>query len=90
MSEEILYLRKLSTEIDESNKLLKALIAVVISQQERTTTDKIRLLDSAGLRPTQIAEVLGTTPNFVMVTLSRQRKSERIARAPRHKYKSKR
>jgi hypothetical protein len=42
-----------------------------------STKDKITFLSKAGLRPALIAEILGTTPNHVSVTLSKERKPAR-------------
>jgi DNA-directed RNA polymerase specialized sigma24 family protein len=80
LSEDNYWLRKLATQTDATNRLLQATLAVLLKQQDLNTTDKILLLYSTGLRPTQIAEILGTTQNSVNVILSKQRKqSERNA-----------
>lgn len=39
-----------------------------------TTTKKVEILDSAGLRPSEIGKILGISPNFASVTLSKLRK----------------
>lgn len=40
----------------------------------KSSKDKILFLSRAGLRPTLIAEILGTTTNHVSVALAKQRK----------------
>ena len=45
---------------------------------EKSQREKIQILDSAGLPPRQIAEILGTTPNSVSVALVGLRKNRRI------------
>jgi len=42
-----------------------------------STKDKIVFLSKAGLRPTLIADIVGTTTNHVNVTLSNARKSSK-------------
>jgi hypothetical protein len=39
-----------------------------------SSKDKIVFLHKVGLRPSLIAEIVGTTPNHVNVTLSKERK----------------
>jgi hypothetical protein len=53
--------------------LIKLQAAALIAQME-SSKDKIVFLSKAGLRPTMIAEIIGTTPNHVNVTLSGARK----------------
>ncbi len=48
----------------------------------KTQKDQIALLDSAGLRPKAIAEILGTTSHTVSVVLSSLRKGKEIRRKP--------
>ena len=42
--------------------------------------EQIALLDRAGLRPSEIAEMLGTTANTVSVELSNRRKNKKLGR----------
>lgn len=44
---------------------------------DRSQREKIGILDSAGLPPKQIAEILGTTPNTVSVALAGLRKERK-------------
>lgn len=64
----------------ENKKLLESILKrldVLIALQLRTqsedlsTTEGIQLLTRFGLEPTEIAEILNTTPNTVSVTRSR-------------------
>lgn len=61
---------------DLSSKLdiLIKLQAAALTASMASSKEKIIFLDSAGLRPTLIAEILGTTANHVSVTLSKDRK----------------
>lgn len=52
------------------------LVSVAISQ-DKTQREQIAVLNSAGLGPKIIAEILDTTPNNVSVTLSGLRKAKR-------------
>jgi DNA-binding CsgD family transcriptional regulator len=44
---------------------------------DKSQKEKIQILDSAGLPPKQIAEMLGTTPNTVSVALVGLRKERK-------------
>ena len=56
--------------------ILIKLQAAALTASMPSSKDKILFLDAAGLRPTLIAEILGTTANTVNVTLSKGRKSK--------------
>ena len=60
----------LSAKLD----ILIKLQAAALTAQMASTKDKILFLAQAGLRPTLIAEILGTTANHVNVALSKGRK----------------
>jgi hypothetical protein len=62
---------------DLSDKLdtLIRLQATALTAQLESTKDKIVFLSKAGLRPTLIAEIIGTTTNHVNVALSNARKA---------------
>jgi hypothetical protein len=66
----------LTTADDICQKLdiLIKLQAVALTAPMSSTKDKILFLSEAGLRPTLIAEILGTTANHVNVALSKGRK----------------
>ena len=59
---------------DKLDILIKLQAAALMAQME-SSKDKIVFLSKAGLRPTLIAEIVGTTPNHVNVTLSGVRKA---------------
>jgi hypothetical protein len=61
-------------EISEKLDILIKLQAAALTASMPSAKDKIVFLAQAGLRPTLIAEVLGTTTNHVNVTLSKGRK----------------
>ena len=63
----------MADDISEKLDILIKLQAVALTASI-PSTDKILFLSQAGLRPTLIAEVLGTTANHVNVTLSKGRK----------------
>ncbi len=67
----------MSDELGEKlDTLIKLQAAALISKME-SVKDKILFLGNAGLRPTLIAEIVGTTANHVNVTLSGARKAKR-------------
>jgi len=43
--------------------------------KDKDFKEQVKLLSSVGFKPKEIADLLGTTPNSVRVTLSRIRKS---------------
>jgi len=62
--------------VDQIVERLDKLIRVVAlsSTQSLTLTDRIHLLHRAGFRPSEIADILGTTSNVVNVRLSEMRR----------------
>lgn len=67
----------MNTNDDVSSKLdilirLKAIELCV----DKTQKEKIQILDSAGLQPKHIADLIGTTPNTVSVALAGLRKEQ--------------
>lgn len=63
-------------ELRKISRLLTLLVTRDLSQR-----DKIALLSTAGLLPKEIAELIGTTPNTVSVTLAHIRKQQARRRA---------
>jgi len=61
-------------DISAKLDILIKLQAAALTSQMGSTKDKILFLAQAGLRPTLIAEILGTTANHVNVALSQGRK----------------
>lgn len=73
MSQEVLeQLERISASLD----LLIRLILEAL-QEDKSQKDRILYLNSAGVPPGRIAEILGTTPQTVYPTLSRARKHSR-------------
>jgi hypothetical protein len=67
----------MSDEISEKLDVLIKLQAAALTAQMESIKDKIIFLSGAGLRPTLIAEIVGTTPNHVNVALSNARSSSK-------------
>lgn len=64
----------MNEEILEKLDILIRLQAAALTSTMESSKDKILFLSAAGLRPTLIADILGTTANNVNVTLSKSRK----------------
>jgi hypothetical protein len=64
----------MADDISQKLDILIKLQAAALTAPMEASKDKILFLSKAGLRPTLIAEVLGTTANHVNVTLSKGRK----------------
>ena len=63
--------KELSRKMDTVIRLLAMEVA-----RGRDLRDQIKLLDQAGLKPADIADVLGKTPNAIRVALFSIRKSK--------------
>jgi DNA-binding CsgD family transcriptional regulator len=63
-------------ELRKISRLLTLLLTRDLSQR-----DKIALLSTAGFQPKEIAELIGTTPNTVSVTLSTIRRDSAKGKA---------
>lgn len=61
-------------EVLERLDILIRLQAAALTAGMESSKEKIMFLSAAGIRPTLIAEILGTTANNVNVTLSKNRK----------------
>ena len=70
----------MSEEISEKLDILIKLQAAALTSSFESSKDKIVFLDKAGLRPKLIAEIIGTSPNHVSVTLSKE-KTGKVKRA---------
>jgi hypothetical protein len=64
-------------EVAEKLDILIKLQAAALTASMESTKEKIIFLSKAGLRPTLIADIVGTTTNHVNVTLSNARKSSK-------------
>jgi hypothetical protein len=61
-------------DVSQKLDILIKLQAAALTASMQSSKDKILFLSNAGLRPTLIAEILGTTTNHVNVSLSKERK----------------
>ena len=64
----------MADDISAKLDILIKLQAAALTAQMGSVKEKILFLAQAGLRPTLIAEILGTTANHVSVALSQGRK----------------
>jgi len=64
---------------------ISRLLTVVATKEVATKRERISILADAGFEPKEIADLVGTTPNTVSVTLHslRKRQSERTGRGRR-------
>jgi len=56
------------TESQSTGRLLKVIIALLVRQREQEVTplkQQIEILNNLGMRPVEIAEILGKTPTHV-------------------------
>lgn len=60
--------------LEELKQIKRLLIMLVIKEQSQK--ESIKMLSSFGFQPKEIADLIGTTPNTVNVTLSRIRKEK--------------
>lgn len=68
----------MADDVSEKLDILIKLQAASLTSTMGSLKEKILFLSKAGLRPTLIADVLGTTTNHVNVTLSNSRKTLKI------------
>jgi hypothetical protein len=64
----------MADDISDKLDILIKLQAAALTAPMGSTKEKIMFLAQAGLRPTLIADILGTTANHVNVALSQGRK----------------
>jgi hypothetical protein len=64
-------------ELKAKLKLITKLLALNFVKDYKTQTDQIIMLSSFGFQPIEIAELIGTTNNYVNVILSRARSKTR-------------
>ena len=64
----------MADDISEKLDILIKLQAAVLTVNMESIKEKILFLSKAGLRPTLVAEIVGTSANHVNVTLSKVRK----------------
>ncbi|MDR3573745.1 MAG: hypothetical protein P4L50_07785 [Anaerolineaceae bacterium] len=64
----------MADDVSEKLDILIKLQAAALTAGMESMKEKILFLSKAGLRPTLIADIVGTTTNHVNVTLSKVRK----------------
>jgi hypothetical protein len=64
----------MADDVSEKLDILIKLQAAALTTGMESMKEKILFLSKAGLRPTLIADIIGTTTNHVSVTLSKVRK----------------
>lgn len=64
----------MADDVSEKLDILIKLQAAALTVDMESVKEKILFLSKAGLRPTLIADIVGTTANHVNVTLSKGRK----------------
>jgi DNA-binding CsgD family transcriptional regulator len=68
------------TELEFTNKLLKVIVALLLrgkSEEALNLRERVEFLSEVGLRPAEIAEILGRTSSYVNKELSGIRKARR-------------
>jgi hypothetical protein len=64
----------MADDVSEKLDILIKLQSAALTVNMESVKEKILFLSKAGLRPTLIADIVGTTANHVNVTLSKGRK----------------
>ena len=68
---------KFQKEILERLDLIVKLLSRMNLDKDSTQTDAIVQLNKMGLKPAQIAEIIGATGNYVNMILSKKRKEKK-------------
>lgn len=66
--------------LESTNKLLRVIVALLLRRREEqplTLRQQIEVLDSLGLKPVEIAEILGRTNTYINKELSGIRKNRK-------------
>ena len=67
-------------ELQSTNKLLRIIVALLLRRKEQQTLtlrQQIEILSDLGIKPTEIAEILGRTNIYINKELSGIRKSRK-------------
>jgi hypothetical protein len=67
-------------QLGSTNRLLKVIIALLLRREEKslqTLRQQVEILNDLGLRPAEIAEIIGRTANYVNKELAMIRKAKR-------------
>jgi IS30 family transposase len=66
--------------IESTNKLLRVIIALILKRKDPDTftlRQQIEILNDLGLKPLEIAEILGRSNTYINKEISRLRKSRK-------------
>jgi len=66
--------------LESTNKLLKVIIALLLRKKDEQTItlrEQIGILDNLGLKPVEIAEILGRTNKYINKELANIRKKKK-------------
>lgn len=66
-----------STDLLNEQKKTNRLLAILVLRGLDSKTDQILLLSDAGFKPSEIADLVGTTPNTVSVTITKSKKGKK-------------
>jgi hypothetical protein len=69
------------SELESTNRLLRVIISIMLrpaSERPTTLRQTIEVLSGLGLRPTEIAKILGRTETYVNKELSGLRKGRKL------------
>lgn len=67
---------KIQKDILHELQTIKRLLAHSLFREDESQIKRIEKLDAVGFRPTEIADILGTSANTVNVALNKIRKSK--------------
>ena len=66
-----------STDLLNEQKKTNKLLAILVLRGIDSKTEQILLLSDAGFKPSEIADIVGTTPNTVSVTITKSKKGKK-------------
>ncbi len=69
-----------TADLASTNRLLRVIVALLLrgkSDETPTLKQQIEVLDELGMRPAEIAQTLGRSPNYISKELSGIRKRKR-------------
>jgi hypothetical protein len=67
-------------ELESTNKLLRVIVALLLRRKDEqvlTLRQQIEILDDLGIKPAEIAEILGRTNTYINKELSGIRKNQK-------------
>lgn len=70
----------MSDHMQSTNRLLRVIVALLLRREEKTPQtlrQQVAILADLGLRPSEIADVVGRTPNYVNKELASIRKTNK-------------